>query len=109
MFVRGAFALLVLLTFTGCNARDSLLQAKIDAQAKQISDIQSSLRAIQVDLRPNGRFQVMNGTPQLARNIMLVDTQTGRVWITCETKSRESTTNVNWCATDFYGKATPPE
>lgn len=30
-----------------------------------------------------GRFQIVNGTPDLARNIMLLDTVTGDSWITC--------------------------
>lgn len=30
-----------------------------------------------------GRYQVVNGTPDLTRNIMLLDTQTGSTWIKC--------------------------
>src|SRR6266540_2083884 len=33
---------------------------------------------------PNGRFQIVNGTPALVRNIMLLDTVTGDSWILCE-------------------------
>ena|SRR5258705_7463881 len=31
----------------------------------------------------NGRWQIVNGTPEAARNIMLLDTETGDSWITC--------------------------
>ncbi len=41
----------------------------------------------------NGRWQIVNGTPELAHNIMLLDTQTGDTWITCGNK--EST---DWCS-----------
>ena len=41
----------------------------------------------------NGRWQVVNGTPEFARNIMLLDTQTGNSWITC-TDSKGVT---SWC------------
>jgi hypothetical protein len=30
-----------------------------------------------------GRFQIVNGTPEFAKNIMLIDTQTGDSWIAC--------------------------
>lgn len=32
---------------------------------------------------PNGRYVIVNGTPELTRNIMLLDTVTGRTWIIC--------------------------
>ena len=32
---------------------------------------------------PNGRFQIVNGTPDVARNIMLLDTVTGDTWLFC--------------------------
>ena len=41
---------------------------------------------------PNGRFQVVNGTPELTHNIMLLDTQTGKTWIIC------GTSPTAWCA-----------
>jgi hypothetical protein len=31
----------------------------------------------------SGRWQIVNGTPEQASNIMLLDTQTGDSWITC--------------------------
>jgi hypothetical protein len=109
--------LLVTLACAGCGAVDGQLSAKIEAQSKQIADIQTSLGAIQASLKAlqaditnrGGRFQVMNGTPQFARNIMLIDTQTGQTWVVCETKNASSTTNTNWCAMDCYGKAIRPE
>lgn len=30
-----------------------------------------------------GRYQVVNGTPDVARNIMLLDTASGDTWIYC--------------------------
>jgi len=30
-----------------------------------------------------GRYQVVNGTPEMAKNIMLLDTWTGETWILC--------------------------
>jgi hypothetical protein len=42
----------------------------------------------------NGRWQIVNGTPELARNIMLLDTQTGDSWINCA----DSKGAVNWCS-----------
>jgi hypothetical protein len=30
-----------------------------------------------------GRFQVVNGTPDQARNIMLLDSTTGDTWVAC--------------------------
>lgn len=33
--------------------------------------------------REAGRFQVVNGTPEMTRNIMLLDTTTGETWILC--------------------------
>jgi hypothetical protein len=32
---------------------------------------------------PNGRFQIVNGTPEMSRNIMLLDTVTGDTWLYC--------------------------
>ena len=31
-----------------------------------------------------GRFQVVNGTPEITRNIMLLDSVTGEAWIYCD-------------------------
>lgn len=31
----------------------------------------------------NGRWQVVNGTPEFAKNIMLLDTWTGQTWVYC--------------------------
>lgn len=43
---------------------------------------------------PSGRYQIVNGTPTYARNIMLLDTQTGRTWVICS--ARDST--AAWCS-----------
>jgi len=44
----------------------------------------------------NGRFEIVNGTPDAARNIMLLDTQTGDSWVVC-TGSNGVT---GWCKLD---------
>ena len=41
-----------------------------------------------------GRFQIVNGTPGYARNIMLLDTETGASWLTCN--GEEGATG--WCS-----------
>lgn len=52
-----------------------------------------------------GRFQVVNGTPEFAKHIMLLDTQTGNTWIVCGGEGGPT----NWCAMsrDFEQKADP--
>jgi hypothetical protein len=45
-----------------------------------------------------GRWQIVNGTPELARNIMLLDTETGDSWITYN----DPQAGVGWC-TMFKG------
>jgi hypothetical protein len=42
---------------------------------------------------PPGRFQIVNGTPTMTQNIMLLDTVTGESWILCETANRAT----GWC------------
>jgi hypothetical protein len=42
----------------------------------------------------NGRWQIVNGTPEMTRNIMLLDTQTGDSWINCS----DSKGATNWCS-----------
>lgn len=55
-----------------------------------------------------GRFQVINGTPGFARNIMLLDSQSGRTWVLCTVKDSTTATDSNWCAMSFFGAANPP-
>lgn len=43
-----------------------------------------------------GRYQIMNGTPELTRNIMLLDTWTGDTWIICGNKDGPT----GWCVMD---------
>lgn len=38
---------------------------------------------VQSSLPDTGRFQIVNGTPDMVRNIMLLDTVTGDVWVSC--------------------------
>ena len=49
---------------------------------------------------PNGRFQIVNGTPELTRNIMLLDTVTGDTWILCTTEGASG-----WCRMPRSGAA----
>lgn len=46
-----------------------------------------------VEKQTIGRFQIVNGTPQMTQNIMLLDTVTGDSWIICANKDRETL----WC------------
>ena len=41
----------------------------------------------------NGRWQIVNGTPEITRNIMLLDTETGNSWVTCNGPHGET----YWC------------
>jgi hypothetical protein len=41
----------------------------------------------------NGRWQIVNGTPEMTRNIMLLDTETGNSWIVCTGAGDET----KWC------------
>ena len=105
MLGRIIVAVFFALALGACTVSESQVSEKIEAQAKQIAEIQAKLGAMQ----KAGRYQVMNGTPSFARNIMLVDTETGRVWLACETKAGQSSTNTNWCAMDFYGTPSSPQ
>jgi hypothetical protein len=42
-----------------------------------------------------GRFQIVNGTPQFAVNIMLLDTTTGESWQACGGEGKKEITQ--WC------------
>jgi hypothetical protein len=42
----------------------------------------------------NGRWQIVNGTPEMAHNIMLLDTETGDSWIICG----DPKITVDWCS-----------
>jgi hypothetical protein len=48
---------------------------------------------VQAQAAVTGRYQVVNGTPEIARNIMLLDTVTGDSWILCVGVNDETT----WC------------
>jgi hypothetical protein len=41
----------------------------------------------------SGRWTIVNGTPELTRNIMLLDTVTGETWVTCS----DTTGTRYWC------------
>jgi hypothetical protein len=40
----------------------------------------------------SGRYQVVNGTPELSKNIMLLDSATGQSWIICNGDN-----GAQWC------------
>lgn len=110
MYGRLVAASLCAIALAGCTTPNEQMSAKVDAQAKQIAEAQASLKLLRTEVaNRGGRFQVMNGTPQFARNIMIIDTQTGRAWIMCETKDASSMTNTNWCAMEFNGLALEPK
>lgn len=57
----------------------------------------------------NGRYRILDPTPQYARNTMLLDTQTGRTWLMCSTNDSTTAVTTNWCAMTFVGApAAPP-
>ncbi len=41
----------------------------------------------------SGRWQIVNGTPELAQNMMLLDTLTGDSWVICSASEGER----KWC------------
>jgi hypothetical protein len=86
---------------------DQGLANKVDAQGRQLAEIQAAVRAVASSSR-TARFQVTNGTPEMSRNIILVDTQTGKTWLLCGTKDQESIVNTGWCAMNFYGSGSAP-
>ena len=51
-----------------------------------------------------GRFQVVNGTPQLAANIMLLDTVTGDSWVLCNSTQAGDV----WCKVERSNAGTTP-
>ena len=46
----------------------------------------------------NGRYQIVNGTPEMARNIMLLDTATGKTWVYCGDSDKVGA----WCPMERY-------
>ena len=72
-------------------------------EASSLRDTRQRLVRLEAQATQTGRFQVVNGTPAYARNIMLLDTWTGRTWIACETKLTWTQTNTNWCAMEPIG------
>jgi hypothetical protein len=51
-----------------------------------------------------GRYQIANGTGEWARNIMLLDTETGDSWRLCQAATPRDTTSA-WCPMEIYVKA----
>jgi hypothetical protein len=52
-----------------------------------------------------GRYQIVNGTPEYAANIMLLDTATGDSWIKCASEEVGSL----WCKMPRSNDATSPK
>ncbi|WP_310569323.1 hypothetical protein [Gemmatimonas sp.] len=86
---------------SACNSRE------VAALRTDVLELQLQQKMAQLDSTRNGRFVIVNGTPELARNIMLLDTQTGRTWIACTAKDVGSTDS-NWCSMGFAGRADAP-
>lgn len=45
----------------------------------------------------NGRYQIVNGTPEMARNIMLLDSVTGKTWQICGGNGAAGDEIASWC------------
>jgi len=50
-----------------------------------------------IEMPPNGRYQIVNGTPELAHNIMLLDALTGKTWEVCKIDKEDA-----WCGMHQY-------
>jgi hypothetical protein len=86
--VAGVFAGVVLLAFSG-QPREAVAQQGLQP-----------IGAV-------GRYQVVGGS----NNLVLVDTQTGRSWLFCNTSAdslKSRAVDMNWCAMQLYGTATRP-
>jgi hypothetical protein len=71
------------------------LAASLPADPQNQTPPRSTLKPIET--QPNARYQIVNGTPDLTQNIMLLDTQTGKTWEVCRIDKDES-----WCAMHQY-------
>ena len=91
---------LALLALLGCG--------RSPKEAEEVADLKSRLNVMEARTSDVGRFQIVNGTPAFAHNIMLVDTKTGRAWIACNSKDSLQTTETNWCAMRHEGTGTVP-
>lgn len=68
--------------------------------------------AQQATVGPVGRYQIF-ASPASPQAVVLLDTQTGRTWLFCNTKSdsavsAKTTVDNNWCAMHFLGAAPRP-
>ena len=108
LLTRTGIGVALVLALVACTAQESGVEGRIEAQSKQLAEIQANLKPLEEGRKDVGRFQVMNGTPSFIRNIMLVDTVTGRTWLTCETKQSETVVNTNWCAMEMFGAPAAP-
>jgi hypothetical protein len=66
----------------------------LGAQLLYVADLSATLKSpSRVSSQAFQRYQIVNGTPAYARNIMLLDTQTGTSWISCNGADGET----SWC------------
>lgn len=77
-------------------------------QESRLQELSTRIARLEADTTHIGRFQIVNGTPGMARNIMRLDTHTGRTWLLCETKDPNTPTSSNWCAMETFGDARSP-
>lgn len=79
----------------------------------QVIDIDSAQDArlvkLEAETSKNGRYTIINGTPDLARNIVLLDTRTGRTWLMCKGRPDDiALVDTKWCALEYVGATTVP-
>ena len=106
----------LLISLVSCSQPDGKVITEIQSQAKQLSSLDASIKIIEAKIQQNqehgsGRFQIINGTPEMTRNIVLIDTETGRTWLMCDTKGVSLTAAVvdtGWCAMPVAGIAVVP-
>lgn len=77
------------------------LQVKIDR-------LQTEVARLEADSTRGKRYEVVNGTPTFAANIMLLDRQTGRTWRICELNRASLVSQANWCAMQQFENSTRP-
>lgn len=66
----------------------------LGAQLLYVADLSATLKSLSGrSSQAFQRYQIVNGTPAYAQNIMLLDTQTGTSWVTCYGGDSET----SWC------------
>lgn len=77
----------------------AMITATLVAQSKPATSIPAPVTV------SNGRWQVVNGRPEGARTIMLLDTATGNTWILCA----GAEVGDQWCRVSRTEGTTAPE